>query len=100
MKASELVEELQKLIQEHGDLELYMYNYFGEDGGKVLRINYEEKIEKALYYQAGAPGRGKGFCIIGDMTFTASELQAMREYDEKEIIEGLNEDEKKEWEKQ
>ena len=47
MKASELIEELQKLVQEHGDQEMYMYNESFEDGGRAIDVSYEEAIEEA-----------------------------------------------------
>ena len=65
MKASELITELQKLVQEHGDQEMYMYNESFEDGGRAFDVSYAEAIEEVHYYQSDPPGEGKGFCITG-----------------------------------
>lgn len=58
MKASRLIELLQKTIENHGDLDVLAYNECEEADGKVKRV----KVQK--YEEDGMPYYCKGFSTI------------------------------------
>ena len=55
MKLKELIKELNKLEQEHGDMLVYYYDYYEEHTGKVQGRAYIDAAQKATkkFYDAG-----------------------------------------------
>ena len=55
MKLKELIETLDKLREEHGNILVYYYDYLGEHTGKVQGKAYIDAAQKATekFYDAG-----------------------------------------------
>ena len=63
MKASELIKQMQDLVNEHGDQEVYGYNDMTEDGYRAWAVKYTDNVESEFYYQSDPPGEGSGIFV-------------------------------------
>lgn len=64
MKVSRLINLLEKVKENHGDVEVGIYDHFEESSSMVKKVVFNDLANEEKYYHKGEPANEGDICIL------------------------------------